>query len=46
MAAVESFSVVSAEELTYTLCLSSKNLAYSEGRTEAIFFFSLGVMFL
>ena len=35
MAAVESSSVVSAEALTYTLCLSSENRAYSEGRTEA-----------
>ena len=36
MAAAESSSsVVSAEALTYTLCLSSENRAYSEGRTEA-----------
>ena len=35
MASVESSSVVSAEALTYTLCLSSENRAYSEGRTEA-----------
>ena len=44
MAAAESSSVVSAEALTYTLCLSSENRAYSEGRTEAgyISFFSLG----
>ena len=36
MAAAEySCSVVSAEALTYTLCLSSENRAYSEGRTEA-----------
>ena len=35
MAAVESSSVVSAEALTLTLCLSSKNRAYSEGRTDA-----------
>ena len=49
MAAAElSFSVVSAEALTYTLCLSSENLAYSEGRSESgyIFFCSLGEMFL
>ena len=37
MAAAESSSsVVSAEALTYTLCLSSENRAYSEGRTVAI----------
>ena len=30
-----SSSVDSAEALTYTLCLSSENRAYSEGRTEA-----------
>ena len=30
-----SSSVVSAEALTYTLCLSSENRGYSEGRTEA-----------
>ena len=36
MAAAESSSsVVSAEALTYMLCLSSENRAYSEGRTEA-----------
>ena len=36
MAAAESSSsVVSAEALTYTLCLSTENRAYSEGRTEA-----------
>ena len=36
MAAAESSSsVVSVETLTYTLCLSSENRAYSEGRTEA-----------
>ena len=35
MAAAESSSsVVSAEALTYTLCLSSENRAYSEGRPE------------
>ena len=41
MASAESSSVVSAEALTYTLCLSSENRAYSEGRTEAgyLFFF-------
>ena len=39
MAAAESSSVVSAEALTYTLCLSSKNQAYSEGRTEAGYIF-------
>ena len=40
MAAVESSSsVVSAEALTYTLCLSSENRAYSEGRTEAGYIF-------
>ena len=44
MAAAESSSSVdSAEALTYTLCLSSENQAYSEGRTEAG---SLGEMFL
>ena len=42
MAAAESSSsVVSAEALTYTLCLSSKNRAYSEGRTEAGYIFSV-----
>ena len=48
MAAAESSSsVVSAEVLTYTLCLSSENRAYSEGRTEAaIFLCSLGERFL
>ena len=36
MAAAESSSsVVSAEVLTYTLCLSSENRAYSEERIEA-----------
>ena len=39
MAAAESSSVVSAEALTYTLCLSSENRAYSEGRTEAGYIF-------
>ena len=39
MAAVEPSSVVSAEALTYTLCLSSENRAYSEGRTEAGYLF-------
>ena len=34
-AAESSSSVVSAEALTYTLCLISENRAYSEGRTEA-----------
>ena len=33
MAAAESSSVVSEEALTYMLCLSSGNGAYSEGRT-------------
>ena len=41
MAAVESSSVVNAEALTYTLCLSLKNRAYSEGRTEAGYIFSV-----
>ena len=43
MTAAESSSVVSAEALTYTFCLSSENRAYSEGRTEAgyIIFFVL-----
>ena len=35
MAAVESSSVVSAEALTFTPCLSSENRAYSEGRTDS-----------
>ena len=40
MAAAESSSsVVSAEAITYTLCLSSENRAYSEGRTEAGYIF-------
>ena len=39
MAAAESSSVVSAEALTYALCLSSENRAYSEGRTEAGYIF-------
>ena len=40
MAAVESSSsVVYAEALTYMLCLSSENRAYSEGRTEAGYIF-------
>ena len=40
MAAAESSSsVISAEVLTYTLCLSSENRAYSEGRTEAGYIF-------
>ena len=39
MAAAESSSVVSAEALAYTLCLSSENRAYSEGRTEAVYIF-------
>ena len=39
MAAAESSSVVSAEALTYMLCLSSENRAYSEGRTEAGYIF-------
>ena len=40
MAAAESSSsVISAEALTYTLCLSSENRAYSEGRTEAGYIF-------
>ena len=43
MAAAESSSVVSAEVLTYTLCLSLENRAYSEGRIEAGYiFFVLG----
>ena len=49
MAAVESSSsVVSAEALTYTLCLSSENRAYSEGRTGSWLYFlcSLGEIFL
>ena len=41
MAAAESSSsVVSAEALTYTLCLSSENRAYSERRTEKLAIFS------
>ena len=32
-------SVVSAEELTYMLCLSMENRAYSEGRKEAGYIF-------
>ena len=40
MAAVESSSsVVSTEALTYMLCLSSGNRAYSERRTEAGYIF-------
>ena len=40
MAAAESSSsVVSAEALTYVLCLSSENRAYSERRTEAGYIF-------
>ena len=40
MAAAEfSSSVVSAEVLTCTHCLSSENRAYSEGRTEAGYIF-------
>ena len=40
MAAAESsLSVVSAEALTYTLCVSSENRAYSEERTEAGYIF-------
>ena len=40
MAAAEYFSsVVRAEALTYMLCLSSENRAYSEGRTEAGYIF-------
>ena len=34
MAATEPSSFVRAEALTSTLCLSSENRAYSEGRTE------------
>ena len=40
MAAMESSSsVVSAKAPTYTLCLSSENRAYSEGRTETGYIF-------
>ena len=39
MAAVESSSVVSAEALTYTFCLSSENQAYSEGKKKAGYIF-------
>ena len=48
MAAAEpSSSVVSAEVLTYTLCLSSENRAYSEEEQKlAIFLCSLGERFL
>ena len=46
-AAESSSSVVSAEALTYMLCLSSENRAYSEGRTEAGYnSLSLGERFL
>ena len=39
IAAESSSSVVSTEALTYLLCLSSENLAYSEGRTGAGYIF-------
>ena len=39
MAAAESSFVVSEEALTYMLCLSSENRAYSEERTEAGYIF-------
>ena len=39
MAAAESSSVVSAEALICTLCVSSENRAHSEERTEAGYIF-------
>ena len=38
-AAKSSSSVASAEALTYTVCLSSENRSYFEGRTEACYIF-------